>query len=133
MKRTHPDGPIDIAFQFVEHINRQNLDALVDLMSVDHTFIDLAGDVHQGRDVMREGWAQYFAMCPNYMIHLAAFHKIHTRVLLIGRTTGSHLGLPRAKEFQETLIWSATVEDEKVSTWQIFDDTTETRHMLGLT
>ena len=82
---------IDVAFQFVEHINRRELEPLAELMAPDHRFVDLAGDVEEGRDVMRAGWAQYFARFPDYMIHISHFFVREDTVIFVGRTTGSHL------------------------------------------
>lgn len=49
----------------------------------------------------------------------------------IGRTTGSHLDLPWREEFQDTIIWIADVEGERVSLWKIVADTPETRQAYG--
>lgn len=68
---SEPDA-IDVAFQFVEHINRRELEPLVELMTPDHRFIDLAGDVEQGQEMLRAGWADYFARFPGYRIHLSS-------------------------------------------------------------
>jgi ketosteroid isomerase-like protein len=122
---------IDIALQFVEHINRQDLDGLVELMSEGHTFIDLAGDVHRGRETMQEGWAQYFSMCPQYMIHVSEVYLSDLDVILIGRTTGSHVQQPRHIEIQDTLIWVASIENDRVAEWKLYYDNDQNRAALG--
>jgi ketosteroid isomerase-like protein len=123
--------PVDIALRFVEQINRQNLPGLVSLMTDDHTFIDSSGDVQCGREMMRQGWAGYFDLCPDYMIYVAEIYLAGDNVILVGRTTGSHLQQPRHEEIRETIIWIATVTAEQVAQWQIVADTPENRAAWG--
>lgn len=81
---------------------------------------------------MREAWAGYFSAFPDYMIHVSAFFTLADTVILVGRTTGSHLQLPRAVEFQESLIWAARIADDRVAEWRIYPDTPEARAELGI-
>ena len=60
--------PETVAQAFIRAINRQDVDRLVELMSPAHRFIDSLGNVVEGRDKMREGWAGYFRMVPDYSI-----------------------------------------------------------------
>jgi ketosteroid isomerase-like protein len=125
--------PVDIALRFVEQINRQNLSGLVDLMTEDHTFIDLGGDIQRGREMMRRNWAAYFSLCPDYMIHVAEVYQVGDNVILIGRTTGSHTRQPRHEEIRQTLIWGTAVTAGRVARWQIVADTVENRAAWGAT
>lgn len=123
---------IDVAFRFVEHINRRELESLVELMTPDHRFIDLAGDVEEGRDVMGAGWADYFAHYPDYMIHISHFFVRDDVVIFVGRTTGSHLRLPRDVEFQEPVIWIAPIENGLVAEWRLYPYTDQVCQKLGI-
>jgi hypothetical protein len=129
-KLTHP---VDIALRYVECINRLDLDGLVELMPEDYVFIDLAGDAYEGLAHMKPGWLEYFTNWPEYMIHVSEVYLVETIVILIGRTTGSHLQQPRHVEIQGTLIWIAEIEDHKVKVWRLYSDTDENRKMLGAT
>ena len=53
-------------------------------------------------------------------------------VLVLGSTTGSHLGLSDQEERQLKVIWRATVRDGLLTLWQVIEDTTGQR-ALGLT
>jgi hypothetical protein len=53
-------------------------------------------------------------------------------VLVLGSTTGSHLGLPDREERELTVIWRATVRDGRLALWQVIDDTPGQRAALGL-
>lgn len=127
-----PETALDTAFRFVECINRRDLDGLTALISGDHVFIDLGGEEHRGKNSMIEGWRSYFTQFPEYMIHLAEAFILNETVVLVGRTTGSHTGQPRAEEFRGTVIWVAETHQGQVQTWQILDDTPENRAELGL-
>jgi hypothetical protein len=127
------DAMIDVALRFVERINRRDLDGLTELMTPAHRFVDLAGDVDVGRERMQQGWAEYFRLCPDYMIHISRISVQGNVVALAGRTTGSHLGLPRAEEFHdEPVIWLARIDGDRISEWCLIHDTPETRSVWGL-
>jgi len=123
---------VETAFRFVESINRQKVDKLTEMMTGDHRFFDLSGEEHGGRAVVQRGWSDYFGACPDYLIHVCELHQRGNRVYLIGRTTGSHLGIPWRKEFQDTIIWIADAEGERISLWKIVADTTEARRAHGI-
>jgi hypothetical protein len=53
-------------------------------------------------------------------------------VLVLGCTTGSHLGLPDREERQLPVIWRATVRDGMLTLWQVIEDTPRQRALLGL-
>jgi uncharacterized protein (TIGR02246 family) len=119
-----------VALAFVERINEGDADRLSDLMTEDHAFIDHDGTVQSGRDVMREGFRSYFESFPDYTIHLSRVVTIGDVVVLIGRTTGSHI--PREVEAEETVVWAARVEGELVREWHIlYADTEKARRLLA--
>jgi ketosteroid isomerase-like protein len=126
------DTPLDLAFRFVECINRRDADGLTELMADDHVFIDLSGEEHRDREALIQGWRSYFTQFPEYMIHLAEAYTLGDTVALVGRTTGSHTGQPRHEEFQGTLIWVAETLQGKLRRWQLVDDTPANRSSLGL-
>jgi hypothetical protein len=120
-------SPVGVALNFVELINQRDLDGLMGLMTVDHTFIDLGGDVHPGKDVQRRNWGMYFEAYPTYMIYIKEIYLVDDMVILVGRTTGSHVDLPREIEILDTVIWRAKVSGSKIAEWRIFEDTLEMR------
>ena len=52
---------------------------------------------------------------------------------VLGRTTGSHLGLPDAEEAAEALIWLAECVEDRAVEWRLVPDTPETRARFGFT
>jgi len=87
----------DIAFRFVECINRLDLEGLSDLIADYHKFIDLAGDSLIGKEAVTKAWREYMSRFPGYMIHISEVFDIDNEVVLVGRTTSSHLQIPRSE------------------------------------
>lgn len=122
---------IERTLEFIECINKGNLSSLEAMLTQDHTFIDGSGEVHAGRSLMVEGWRSYLHDFPDYLIHVCELFLQAPRVIVVGRTTGSHTGQPRAEEILETLIWEAEISGNQVKRWKIFDDTPVVRKRLG--
>ena len=45
-----------VAMLFNEQINHRDLEALTEMMTDDHTFIDSEGDIVKGKKEMKKGW-----------------------------------------------------------------------------
>ena len=82
-------------------------------------------------DEMTDAWRDYFTYFPEYMIHIREVYQNGDEVIIIGRTTGSHLRLPRIEEFAETVIWVAKIRGNLVAEWRIYEDNPENREKLG--
>lgn len=63
---------------------------------------------------MRAGWQGYFDAYPDYMIHVCDLYRVGDAVIIAGRTTGSHVRLPRHQEIRDTVIWVAEVAGDCV-------------------
>lgn len=113
-------SPKETALKFVEQINSQNLDGLVQLMTEDHRFVDYEGEADHGREVMRDGFGRYFSAYPEYKIHISKVCTSGDAVAIIGKTTGSHL-LPEV-DAEEILIWTAKIQNGLIAEWRIYMD-----------
>jgi ketosteroid isomerase-like protein len=127
-----PLPPVAAVIGFVDAINRGDVDRLVSLMSPDHRLQVLQESPVIGRDANREAWDGYATAFPNYVIYPDRIVHRADGVLMLGSTTGSHLGLSDEQERQLRLIWRATVHDGLLALWQIIADTPEQRSFLGL-
>jgi uncharacterized protein (TIGR02246 family) len=113
--------PAAVALEFVDCINRQDVEGLAALMTEDHTFVGYErGDRTQGREVMAGGFAEYFAAFPEYRIQVSRVLRSGDDIAIIGTTTGSHV--PPELEARETLIWTARIEQGLVAEWRIYTD-----------
>jgi ketosteroid isomerase-like protein len=127
-----PLPPVAAVIGFVDAINRGDVDRLVALMSPDHELQVLQEPPVAGREANREAWDGYATAFPDYVIYPDRIVHRGEDVLVMGSTTGSHLGLPDEQERQLKLIWRAIVRDGLLVLWQIMADTPGQRSSLGL-
>ena len=127
-----PLPPVAAVIGFIDAINRGDAGRLAALMSPDHRLQVLQEPPVTGRDANRDAWHGYVTAFPDYVIYPDRLVHRGDDVLVLGSTTGSHLGLPDEEELQLTVIWRATVEDGLLTLWQIMDDTPAQRARLGL-
>jgi ketosteroid isomerase-like protein len=114
------------ALQFNEYINRQDIKGLSGLMSDDHTFIDRQNEVVRGKEAMTEGWIEFFQSFPGYR---NSFERVQSQgglVVLYGYATWHRGGEP------DYAIWTATIEDDLVAEWRIYENTGEYRKRFDL-
>jgi hypothetical protein len=83
------DSAEGVAQAFVRAINRQDVDALAELMTPEHRFVDSLGNVVQGREKMRTGWIGYFRMVPDYTIAVEESFCDGPVVVMLGVAQGT--------------------------------------------
>ncbi len=110
----------EIALKFVDRINAQDADGLAKLMTENFKFIDYEGNVYQGRERIRDGFAEYFSSYPKYKILVEKICLSGKDVAFIAKTTGSHV--PSELEVKETLVFVAQIENGLVAEWRIYTD-----------
>ena len=127
-----PLPPVAAVIGFIDAINRGDVDRLVALMSPSHRLQVLQEHPLAGREAIRSAWDGYLTAYPDYVIY--PDHIVHRGddVLVLGGTTGSHLGLSDQEERQLKVIWRATVHGGLLTLWQVIDDTPGQRALLGL-
>ena len=111
---------------FVEAINAHDIDAMLDLMSVDHTFTDAADQSTKGKDKMRGGWSFYFEWFPDYNIEIEEAISYDNNVAAFGYASGTFRGMKTADGFNHwrlPLALKAEIVNGKVRLWQVFVDT----------
>ena len=128
-----PLPPAAAVIGFIDAINFSDVDRLVALMSPDHRLQVLREPPLDGREANRAAWHGYVTAFPDYVIYPDRFVHRGDDVLVLGSTTGSHLGLPDQEERELPVIWRATVRDGLLVLWQVIEDTPARRAFLGLT
>jgi len=126
MKETSPDARVVAAF--IAAINQHDVAALADTMSEDHTFIDPVGTRVSGRKEMIAGWKAYFAMFPDYEIHVDTTLTDNGTVAIFGSVSGTYngkRGLVPKNRIAMPAAWKANVAGGKVRLWQVYCDWTE--------
>jgi len=69
---------------------------------------------------------------PGYVIYPDRFAVRGDEVLVLGSTTGSHLGLPDQEERGLPVIWRAIVRDGLLVLWQVIEAAPARRAVFGL-
>jgi len=103
-----------IALKFNEKINQQYLESLAQLMTDDHTFIDNFGEITKGKDVMKEGWREFFKKYPDYQNIFTSVTIQDNVVVMVGYSTCSY------KPLDGPSIWTAKINGGHVSKWRVY-------------
>ncbi|MFP4460454.1 MAG: nuclear transport factor 2 family protein [Candidatus Zixiibacteriota bacterium] len=124
---------VNTLLEFIEKINTSDADALSEMMTDNHKYIDLAGDEVIGREKMLYAWEAYMKAFPDYTIYIKDIYENDDKIIFRGTTIGSHLGLEDDEEFmEEQALWLVKINKDKLSLWQIIKDTKENQEKLDI-
>ena len=119
--------------QFIECINRQDVEGLCRLMTPDHLFVDSLGVEVCGRELMREGWRAYFAMVLDYHITVSKHLQAADVTAMFGQARGTYSPdgqvLPRNR-WETPAAWLTVVRDGLVAEWRVFADNEPIRRLM---
>ncbi len=116
---------------FIDGINRGDVAHLASLMTDDHRLQVFDESPLVGKEANIEGWRSYTSSFPTYVIYPHHLVVRNSEVVVLGHTTGSHLGLPDEQESALTLLWRAIVREGRLSVWQLIADTPSRRIEFG--
>jgi uncharacterized protein (TIGR02246 family) len=119
-------GVMMVALNFNVKINQRDLEGLAELMTEDHTFIDIPGEVHKGKEVMKKGWKEFFTKFPDYRNVFTDVKVTNNGVVMVGYSTCSD------KQLDGPSIWTARIRNGRVSEWRVYEDTESKRQQLGI-
>ncbi len=126
-------SPESVAQAFVRAINRQDVDALAGLMAPEHRFIDSLGNLVEGREKMRAGWAAYFRMVPEYSIAVDETFRDGPVVVMLGLAEGTYAPSAELKpenRWKTAVALRAQVEDGLVAEWRVYADNEPIRERI---
>ena len=126
--------PVDTVLAFLEQINARNVDGLCALMTEDHVFLDGLGNRMQGREVMRNGWAGYFRMFPDYRVSHTDIFSEGDVVAAFGSAEGTLAvkeELPKENHWSVPAAWRAVVRDGLIAEWQVYADNQKRQKNYG--
>ena len=115
-----------VAMLFNEQINHRDLEALTEMMTDDHTFIDSEGDIVKGKKEMKKGWADFFVQYPDYRNIFTRIESRGNLVIIMGYSECSYTPL------QGPALWTAHIRDGKVAEWRVYEDTLQNRRKLHI-
>jgi uncharacterized protein (TIGR02246 family) len=119
------NAPASIAQAFVRAINRHDTEALADLMSPEHCFIDSLGNTVRGLEKMQAGWAAYFMMIPDYQIAVEETYTGGPAVVMVGQAEGTFAPagkLAPENHWKTPAVFRALIEGDKVAEWRVYAD-----------
>jgi uncharacterized protein (TIGR02246 family) len=122
-----------VANAFVRAINRQDVEGLVALMAPEHRFIDSLGNVVEGRQKMRAGWAAYFKMVPDYSISIDETSADGPVVLMLGVAEGTYAPAGELKvenRWKTPAAIRVQVENGLVTEWRVYADNEPIRRLM---
>jgi len=103
-----------VALRFNEKINERNLEGLAELMAEDHAFVDSDGTVTKGKTVMKDVWAKFFDLYPDYRNVFTSVTVQGNVVVMVGYSTCSY------KPLNGPTMWTAKVHGGRVSEWRVY-------------
>jgi ketosteroid isomerase-like protein len=119
------NSAVDAVLEFLDCINRHDVDQLAERMTPDHVFIDSLGQSVIGRENMRAGWRGYFAFCPDYSVsHEEIFPsgKLVAVFGVAGGTIATDGELRPENKWRASAAWLAIVENGLVKQWRVYAD-----------
>ena len=111
--------------QFIEAINAHDVNALCELMTEGHTFVDSQGKTERSRERMRNAWLSYLGMFPDYSISVDQTFADSDTVVVLGIAQGTYYvagGLVDENHWEIPAAWRAKVHNGLVSEWQVYAD-----------
>ena len=115
-----------LALRFNERINARDLEGLSNMMTEDHLFIDSENDIDEGKEVMTEGWRNFFANYPDYRNIFPQVFVRENLVIMVGYSTCSYDPL------DGPAIWTVMVHNGLISEWRVYKDRAQNRENLNL-
>jgi hypothetical protein len=84
---------------------------------------------------MRDGWAAYFRMVPDYTVTVDETFSEGSIVVLLGWARGTYVKergqvLPE-NTWQTPAAWRAQIRDEKVAEWRVYADNEPIRQFMA--
>jgi len=123
-----------VAQAFVRAINRQDVDALAELMTEEHRFVDGLGNVVAGRDQMRAAWKGYFAMVPDYTIAVEEAYCDGPVVVMVGKAQGTYAvdgRTPVENRWETPAAFRAQIDLGKLAEWRVYTDNDPIRQVMA--
>ncbi len=125
--------PLEVVRTFVGRINARDVDGLAGLMTEDHRFIDSLGQVVSGREAMRAGWGQYFAMVPDYRLLVDEWLCEGAVVVLLGTAGGTYSPdgvLHPQRGWTTPAACRAEVRGRQLAEWRVYADNEPIRQLM---
>ena len=115
-----------VAAGFNDGINRKDVEGLAKLMSDDHRFVDSEANTVAGKRACLDAWRGFFDSFPDYRNIFTSLTAKDDVVTIVGYSECAEPSLAGPA------LWTATIQDERVTEWRVYTDTPEIRARLGV-
>ena len=110
---------------FIDAINKSNVEGILNLISEDHVFIDSQDNKLTGKDNLKQAWTGYFELFPDYKIKINEVFEKDSLICMLGYASGTYKNIKNKNNSNYWRIpaaWSAVIENNKVKKWQVYSD-----------
>ena len=114
----------DLILEFVDRINAQDADGVASFMAIDHVFVDAHDHVHEGKQMMRDAWSEYFKIFPDYKIEVEDVLEQENRLAIFGHASATYKGTAAGPSnfWRLPAAWKAVISEGKIKLWQLYCD-----------
>lgn len=115
----------EIAREFIDAINGQELDKIAHLISEDHEFVDATGASYMGKQDILQGWPAYFELFPDYSIEIANILVEKESVGIFGYASGTFKNLKDttgSNYWRIPAAWKGIIRNNLIVYWQVYCD-----------
>jgi peptidase E/ketosteroid isomerase-like protein len=132
-KQNRNDDSINTVKEYIKRINEHNVEAIINMMSEDHSFVDSLGINTTGRENMRAAWDTYLTFFPDYTVQIKDIISKNGMVAVFGTAKGTLATGGRLLEenkFEIPASWTAVVKDGKIAKWRVYADNEPVRKLI---
>jgi len=115
-----------VVIDFIDAINKHDIDRMFDLMTEDHIFINSHGKRSEEKKSMKQGWKGYFEFFPDYTIEITEITENDSVIGIFGYASATYMNKQNKQNsnyWHLPSAWKAVVSDNKIKLWQVFTDT----------
>ncbi|MDD4968674.1 MAG: nuclear transport factor 2 family protein [Paludibacter sp.] len=114
-----------VVLDFVDAINRADVDKMYELMTDDHLFVDSRDNKTSGREIMKQAWIGYFDLFPDYRIEITGMLQKKSLLCMYGYASGTYKNLKdnnNSNHWRIPAAWTAIIKNNRIKNWQVYAD-----------
>lgn len=115
----------NIILNFVDAINRADVDKIINIITEDHLFIDSQDNKLTGKENLRQAWIGYFTLFPDYRIEINEILKKDSLFCILGYASGTYKNLhdeENSNHWRIPAAWTAIIQENQIKCWQVYAD-----------
>jgi ketosteroid isomerase-like protein len=115
--------------RFVAQINAHDPSGIVALCAPNHVFTDSLGSILSGHERLKEAWAGYFSLFPDFRVEVEAAVAQDAVVLACGFASATYAA--SQKKWRIPAAWRAKVVGGYIAEWQVYADNKPVYELLS--